>query len=410
MEPTVTVEHCGTLSPYVRNKSDIEEEEEAEYFSSSSGSSDQHSVQRGSMRRFHRKRPLDEDSEGNSCEPAKRSRPRSRPRKSSPGLSISRSSKQTDSEQDMINSLLYHHHNMSKEVLLSGGDHHHHQHQHNGQQGSSSTGSFLSLSPASSTESSSYAYGGSILTGDRFGYGEMANQQRAIANVRERKRTQSLNSAFTTLRQIIPSLPSDKLSKIQTLKLASLYIQFLNDVSESVTVLVLLVLVVSTVSSFFVLSFLFFNQTLSRENASQPNEPYPSVTSSLVHQPNFGTYQLQPVEIKIESSLAESSTTNGSLSNGSSPPTTSSFLDISSFTGNYHSTMNASSYQGEEQYDSHNSHHHHHQEQQQQQGNFTERRHNSASATGATAPDFLSYAFSMWRMQTDSGGSFVGRV
>ncbi|KAH9404250.1 Twist- protein 2 [Tyrophagus putrescentiae] len=356
MEPTVTVEHCGTLSPYVRNKSDIEEEEEAEYFSSSSGSSDQHSVQRGSMRRFHRKRPLDEDSEGNSCEPAKRSRPRSRPRKSSPGLSISRSSKQTDSEQDMINSLLYHHHNMSKEVLLSGGDHHHHQHQHNGQQGSSSTGSFLSLSPASSTESSSYAYGGSILTGDRFGYGEMANQQRAIANVRERKRTQSLNSAFSPhCDRLFPSLPSDKLSKIQTLKLASLYIQFLND-------------------------------TLSRENASQPNEPYPSVTSSLVHQPNFGTYQLQPVEIKIESSLAESSTTNGSLSNGSSPPTTSSFLDISSFTGNYHSTMNASSYQGEEQYDSHNSHHHHQQEQQQQQGNFTERRHNSALSNWSNCP------------------------
>lgn len=53
-------------------------------------------------------------------------------------------------------------------------------------------------------------------------------QQRAMANVRERQRTQSLNEAFAMLRQIIPTLPSDKLSKIQTLKLATNYIAFLN--------------------------------------------------------------------------------------------------------------------------------------------------------------------------------------
>jgi twist-like protein len=51
--------------------------------------------------------------------------------------------------------------------------------------------------------------------------------QRAIANVRERQRTQSLNDAFAHLRLIIPTLPSDKLSKIQTLKLATRYIDFL---------------------------------------------------------------------------------------------------------------------------------------------------------------------------------------
>lgn len=45
--------------------------------------------------------------------------------------------------------------------------------------------------------------------------------QRVMANVRERQRTQSLNEAFTALRKIIPTLPSDKLSKIQTLKLAT---------------------------------------------------------------------------------------------------------------------------------------------------------------------------------------------
>jgi twist-like protein len=55
--------------------------------------------------------------------------------------------------------------------------------------------------------------------------------QRVMANVRERQRTQSLNHAFSQLRKIIPTLPSDKLSKIQTLKLASRYIQFLYQVN-----------------------------------------------------------------------------------------------------------------------------------------------------------------------------------
>jgi hypothetical protein len=48
--------------------------------------------------------------------------------------------------------------------------------------------------------------------------------------VRERQRTQSLNEAFASLRKIIPTLPSDKLSKIQTLKLAARYIDFLYQV------------------------------------------------------------------------------------------------------------------------------------------------------------------------------------
>ena len=56
--------------------------------------------------------------------------------------------------------------------------------------------------------------------------------QRVLANVRERQRTQSLNEAFTSLRKIIPTLPSDKLSKIQTLKLATRYIDFLYQVRE----------------------------------------------------------------------------------------------------------------------------------------------------------------------------------
>lgn len=57
--------------------------------------------------------------------------------------------------------------------------------------------------------------------------------QRCMANVRERQRTQNLNDAFSNLRKIIPTLPSDKLSKIQTLKLASRYIDFLYQVLGS---------------------------------------------------------------------------------------------------------------------------------------------------------------------------------
>ncbi|KOB77229.1 Twist protein [Operophtera brumata] len=57
--------------------------------------------------------------------------------------------------------------------------------------------------------------------------------QRVMANVRERQRTQSLNEAFASLRQIIPSLPSDKLSKIQTLQLATQYIEFLYQILSS---------------------------------------------------------------------------------------------------------------------------------------------------------------------------------
>lgn len=59
---------------------------------------------------------------------------------------------------------------------------------------------------------------------------EELQSQRVMANVRERQRTQSLNEAFTQLRKSIPTLPSDKLSKIQTLKLATKYINFLEKV------------------------------------------------------------------------------------------------------------------------------------------------------------------------------------
>lgn len=62
---------------------------------------------------------------------------------------------------------------------------------------------------------------------ERWSTFEELQNQRVMANVRERQRTQSLNEAFASLRKIIPTLPSDKLSKIQTLKLATRYIDFL---------------------------------------------------------------------------------------------------------------------------------------------------------------------------------------
>lgn len=56
-------------------------------------------------------------------------------------------------------------------------------------------------------------------------------RQRNTANARERDRTNSVNTAFTDLRMLIPTEPADrKLSKIETLRLASSYISHLGNV------------------------------------------------------------------------------------------------------------------------------------------------------------------------------------
>ncbi|KAH8394218.1 hypothetical protein KR215_007760, partial [Drosophila sulfurigaster] len=58
-------------------------------------------------------------------------------------------------------------------------------------------------------------------------------KKRNTANKKERRRTQSINSAFYKLRGKIPNVPSDtKLSKIKTLKLAISYINYLEDVLD----------------------------------------------------------------------------------------------------------------------------------------------------------------------------------
>lgn len=58
--------------------------------------------------------------------------------------------------------------------------------------------------------------------------------QRHSANLRERKRMQSINEAFEGLRKHIPTLPYEKrLSKVDTLRLAIGYIGFLTEMINS---------------------------------------------------------------------------------------------------------------------------------------------------------------------------------
>ena len=59
-------------------------------------------------------------------------------------------------------------------------------------------------------------------------------QQRQAANMRERKRMMSINEAFEGLRAHIPTLPYEKrLSKVDTLKLAIGYINFLSEMIQA---------------------------------------------------------------------------------------------------------------------------------------------------------------------------------
>ncbi|XP_049884350.1 neurogenic differentiation factor 2 isoform X2 [Pectinophora gossypiella] len=59
-------------------------------------------------------------------------------------------------------------------------------------------------------------------------------KRRSTANRKERRRTQSINTAFSDLRDCIPNVPPDtKLSKIKTLRLATSYISYLLNVLET---------------------------------------------------------------------------------------------------------------------------------------------------------------------------------
>ncbi|XP_004073867.1 twist-related protein 1 [Oryzias latipes] len=138
------------------------------------------------------------DSAGNSEEETERQLPRRGARK----RRIARRSADEDDEADMESSTCPGKKKCRKSCEEGGGS-----------AGSGSEASSSSSSPARSFDD--------------------LQTQRVMANIRERQRTQSLNEAFTSLRKIIPTLPSDKLSKIQTLKLAARYIDFLYQVLQS---------------------------------------------------------------------------------------------------------------------------------------------------------------------------------
>lgn len=78
-------------------------------------------------------------------------------------------------------------------------------------------------------------HGGPFLKRRRRLRSEMEMQQlRQAANVRERRRMQSINDAFEGLRSHIPTLPYEKkLSKVDTLRLAIGYINFLAELVQS---------------------------------------------------------------------------------------------------------------------------------------------------------------------------------
>ncbi|XP_022804659.1 transcription factor 15-like [Stylophora pistillata] len=60
------------------------------------------------------------------------------------------------------------------------------------------------------------------------------SKQRKSANARERTRVQVINSAFETLRDLIPLLPTEKRpSKIETVRLAALYIHHLTELLKN---------------------------------------------------------------------------------------------------------------------------------------------------------------------------------
>uniref|UniRef100_A0A8C1RA70 Fer3-like bHLH transcription factor n=1 Tax=Cyprinus carpio TaxID=7962 RepID=A0A8C1RA70_CYPCA len=61
----------------------------------------------------------------------------------------------------------------------------------------------------------------------------ISSVQRQAANIRERKRMFSLNEAFDRLRRKVPTFAYEKrLSRIETLRLAIVYIAFMTDILE----------------------------------------------------------------------------------------------------------------------------------------------------------------------------------
>lgn len=100
---------------------------------------------------------------------------------------------------------------------------------------SSSSSSTFSYGCASDLSPQMGNHSGPLLKRRRRMRSEMEMQQlRQAANVRERRRMQSINDAFEGLRSHIPTLPYEKrLSKVDTLRLAIGYINFLAELVQS---------------------------------------------------------------------------------------------------------------------------------------------------------------------------------
>lgn len=106
-----------------------------------------------------------------------------------------------------------------------------------------SESSFSNTDDETSNSSYDYScYGSYILQPDNLGKVKRCRkknyqhqlEQRHAANLRERRRMQSINEAFEGLRSHIPTLPYEKrLSKVDTLRLAIGYISFLADMLNS---------------------------------------------------------------------------------------------------------------------------------------------------------------------------------
>ncbi|XP_047101513.1 pancreas transcription factor 1 subunit alpha [Schistocerca piceifrons] len=114
--------------------------------------------------------------------------------------------------------------------------HHHHHHNHNHATspapggGAGAGGPLEAASQSGRRRCSSVGGGGG--GGGRCPQQQV--QQRQAANLRERRRMQSINDAFEGLRAHIPTLPYEKrLSKVDTLKLAIGYINFLSELVAS---------------------------------------------------------------------------------------------------------------------------------------------------------------------------------
>jgi hypothetical protein len=70
--------------------------------------------------------------------------------------------------------------------------------------------------------------------GEKRSAGSLSSKLAVGSNKKERRRTQSINNAFASLRDCIPNVPCDtKLSKIKTLRLATSYIDYLMQMLNS---------------------------------------------------------------------------------------------------------------------------------------------------------------------------------